>query len=72
MFAIVYHVTGLESTKGHYVTNAYHPGFRQWLRYDDSTVSAVAKTAVMQPELPLWDGKAVLKEKEGGVWVQIL
>ena len=48
----MYHV-GRESTKGHYVTDAYHPGYQQWLRYDDSTVSAVAESAVLKPEPPL-------------------
>ena len=52
LFAVVYHA-GRESTKGHYATDAYHPGYQQWVRYDDSTVSVVAEAAVLQPELPL-------------------
>ncbi|XP_043227956.1 ubiquitin carboxyl-terminal hydrolase 10-like isoform X2 [Amphibalanus amphitrite] len=52
LFAVVYH-SGKESTKGHYITDAYHPAYQQWVRYDDSSISAVAESAVLRPEPPL-------------------
>ncbi|XP_037085508.1 ubiquitin carboxyl-terminal hydrolase 10-like [Pollicipes pollicipes] len=52
LFAVIYH-SGKESTKGHYITDAYHPAYQQWVRYDDSLVSAVAEAAVLRPEPPL-------------------
>lgn len=52
LFAVVYHA-GKESTKGHYITDAYHPAYQQWVRYDDSTVTAVTESSVLKPESPL-------------------
>ena len=52
LFAVVYH-SGKESTKGHYITDAYHPAYQQWVRYDDSSIGAVQEAAVLRPEPPL-------------------
>ncbi|XP_066596871.1 ubiquitin carboxyl-terminal hydrolase 10-A-like isoform X2 [Prorops nasuta] len=51
LFAVTYH-DGKETSKGHYVTDAYHGGFGGWIRYDDSSVKAVSEKNVLKPTLP--------------------
>ena len=52
LFAVVSH-TGSESTRGHYMTDAYHSAYQHWMRYDDSKVTAIKEAAVLRPEPPL-------------------
>jgi len=52
LFAVICH-SGKESTKGHYITDAFHPAYQQWVRYDDSCVAAVPEGSVLRPEPPL-------------------
>lgn len=37
LYAVVCH-NGREATKGHYVTDVFHPGYMTWLHCDDGTV----------------------------------
>ncbi len=46
LFSVVCH-NGVEATKGHYVTDAYHTGLAGWLRYDDAIVKAVTESNVL-------------------------
>ncbi|XP_031631021.1 ubiquitin carboxyl-terminal hydrolase 10-A isoform X4 [Contarinia nasturtii] len=48
LFAIVYH-DGKEASKGHYITDVYHTGYLNWIRYDDSTVKRVSEKSVLHP-----------------------
>ncbi|KAL1516759.1 hypothetical protein ABEB36_000620 [Hypothenemus hampei] len=49
LFAVVYH-DGKEATKGHYVTDAFHVGYSNWLRYDDASVKPVQEEQVLNPQ----------------------
>lgn len=51
LFAVVYH-DGKEATKGHYITDAYHAGYNQWIRYDDSSVRVIPAPQVLSPRPP--------------------
>lgn len=51
LFAVVYH-DGKEATKGHYITDVYHPGYLNWLRFDDSSVKPISEKTVLMPILP--------------------
>ncbi|KAI4489830.1 hypothetical protein M0804_004012 [Polistes exclamans] len=51
LFAVTYHV-GKETTKGHYVTDAFHVGFGGWVRYDDSSLQGISENDVLNPAPP--------------------
>ncbi|EZA59052.1 Ubiquitin carboxyl-terminal hydrolase [Ooceraea biroi] len=51
LFAVTYH-DGKETTKGHYVTDAFHVGYGSWIRYDDSSVKCVSESNVLKPVSP--------------------
>lgn len=51
LFAVVYH-DGKEASKGHYITDVYHTGYLNWIRYDDSTVKRVSEKQVLHPHTP--------------------
>lgn len=51
LFAVVYH-DGKEASKGHYITDVYHTGYLNWIRYDDSTVKRVSEKSVLHPHMP--------------------
>lgn len=51
LFAVVYH-DGKEASKGHYITDVYHTGYLNWIRYDDSTVKRVSEKSVLHPHSP--------------------
>lgn len=51
LFAVVYH-DGKEASKGHYITDVYHTGYLNWIRYDDSTVKRVSEKQVLHPYSP--------------------
>jgi len=48
LFAVVYH-NGREATKGHYVTDVYHPGNGAWMHCDDSTLTETGEQSVLNP-----------------------
>lgn len=48
LFAVVYH-DGKEASKGHYITDVYHTGYLNWIRYDDSTIKRVSEKSVLNP-----------------------
>lgn len=51
LFAVVYH-DGKEASKGHYITDVYHTGYMNWLRFDDSAVKPVSENNVLRPRAP--------------------
>lgn len=51
LFAVVYH-DGKEASKGHYVTDVFHIGYSNWIRYDDSTVKPISEHIVLHPRSP--------------------
>ncbi|XP_030239292.1 ubiquitin carboxyl-terminal hydrolase 10 isoform X3 [Drosophila navojoa] len=51
LFAVVYH-DGKEASKGHYITDVFHTGYNNWLRYDDSSVKPIGEKQVLQPHTP--------------------
>ncbi|XP_043685203.1 ubiquitin carboxyl-terminal hydrolase 10 [Vespula pensylvanica] len=51
LFAVTYHV-GKETTKGHYVTDAFHVGYGGWVRYDDSSLQGISENDVLNPVPP--------------------
>lgn len=51
LFAVVYH-DGKEASIGHYITDVYHTGYLNWIRYDDSTVKRVSEKSVLHPHMP--------------------
>lgn len=51
LFAVVYH-DGKEASKGHYITDVFHVGYSNWIRYDDSTVKPVPESNVLHPKSP--------------------
>ncbi|XP_034656987.1 trithorax group protein osa isoform X8 [Drosophila subobscura] len=51
LFAVVYH-DGKEASKGHYITDVFHTGYNNWLRYDDSSVKPISEKQVLQPHTP--------------------
>lgn len=51
LFAVVYH-DGKDSSEGHYITDVYHTGYSNWIRYDDSTVRHVTENQVLHPPSP--------------------
>ncbi|CAF3573410.1 unnamed protein product [Rotaria socialis] len=46
LFAVEYH-QGDHATKGHYITDVFHPGLQGWLRFDDATVNVVTSHQVI-------------------------
>jgi len=48
LFAVVYH-NGREATKGHYVTDVYHPGNGAWMHCDDSILTETGEQSVLNP-----------------------
>jgi ubiquitin carboxyl-terminal hydrolase 10 len=48
LFAVEYH-QGDHATKGHYITDVFHPGLQGWLRFDDGNVQVVSSTQVINP-----------------------
>ncbi|XP_046837545.1 ubiquitin carboxyl-terminal hydrolase 10 isoform X1 [Vespa crabro] len=51
LFAVTYHV-GKETTKGHYVTDAFHVGYGGWVRYDDNSLQGISENDVLNPAPP--------------------
>lgn len=51
LFAVVYH-DGKEASKGHYITDVFHIGYNNWLRFDDSSVKPVSEHNVLRPRAP--------------------
>ncbi|XP_077503222.1 ubiquitin carboxyl-terminal hydrolase 10-like isoform X2 [Amblyomma americanum] len=49
LFAVLSH-SGERTDKGHYVTDAYHPAVRTWLRCDDDNVTPIAQGEQLQFE----------------------
>ncbi len=50
LFAVVYH-EGKEASIGHYLTDAFHFGYNNWIRYNDSIVKAVPEEHVLTPQV---------------------
>jgi len=48
LFSVVCH-NGREATKGHYVTDVFHPGYSAWLHCDDGIVQPTAEELVLAP-----------------------
>ncbi|CAF1659344.1 unnamed protein product [Adineta ricciae] len=48
LFAVEYH-QGDHATKGHYITDVFHPGLQGWLRCDDGNVQVVTSNQVVNP-----------------------
>merc|ERR550519_989737 len=48
LFSVVCH-NGREATKGHYVTDVFHPGYNAWLHCDDGIVQPTAEELVLSP-----------------------
>ncbi|XP_055373247.1 transcription factor mef2A [Condylostylus longicornis] len=48
LFAVVYH-DGKEAIKGHYISDVYHSGYSNWLRYDDANVKPIGENSVLRP-----------------------
>lgn len=46
LFAVEYH-QGDHATKGHYITDVFHPGLQGWLRFDDANVHVVTSHQVI-------------------------
>jgi ubiquitin carboxyl-terminal hydrolase 10 len=46
LFAVQYH-QGDQASKGHYITDVFHPGLQGWLRYDDANVQVVTSSQVL-------------------------
>ena len=46
LFAVEHH-QGDQATKGHYITDVFHPGLQGWLRYDDGNVHVVTSSQVI-------------------------
>ncbi|CAF4637222.1 unnamed protein product, partial [Rotaria sp. Silwood1] len=46
LFAVEYH-QGDHATKGHYITDVFHPGLQGWLRFDDGNVHVVTSHQVI-------------------------
>jgi ubiquitin carboxyl-terminal hydrolase 10 len=46
LFAVEYH-QGDHATKGHYITDVFHPGLQGWLRFDDGNVHVVSSHQVI-------------------------
>ncbi|CAG0888269.1 unnamed protein product [Darwinula stevensoni] len=51
LFAVVCH-DGKESSKGHYISEVFHPGYQGWLRYDDSLVHAISESELLHHKSP--------------------
>lgn len=47
LFAVLSH-SGERTDKGHYVTDAYHPAGRMWLRCDDDNVTPIAQGELLR------------------------
>ncbi|XP_064467377.1 ubiquitin carboxyl-terminal hydrolase 10-like [Ornithodoros turicata] len=52
LFAVLSH-SGERTDKGHYVTDAYHPAGRLWLRCDDESVTPIAPNDLLRFETSL-------------------
>jgi len=50
LFAVEYH-QGDHATKGHYITDVFHPGLQGWLRFDDGNVQVVTSNQVITPNV---------------------
>ncbi|UJR10689.1 hypothetical protein I4U23_014883 [Adineta vaga] len=48
LFAVEYH-QGDHATKGHYITDVFHPGLQGWVRFDDGNVQVVTSNQVINP-----------------------
>ncbi|CAF1421315.1 unnamed protein product [Adineta steineri] len=48
LFAVEYH-QGDQATKGHYITDVFHPGLQGWVRFDDGNVHVVTSNQVINP-----------------------
>ena len=48
LFAVEYH-QGDQATKGHYISDVFHPGLQGWLRFDDGNVYVVTSNQVINP-----------------------
>lgn len=48
LFAVEYH-QGDHATKGHYISDVFHPGLQGWLRFDDGNVHVVTSNQVINP-----------------------
>lgn len=46
LFAVEYH-QGEHASKGHYITDVFHPGLQGWIRYDDANVHVVTSSQVI-------------------------
>ena len=46
LFAVEYH-QGDQASKGHYITDVFHPGLQGWLRFDDANVHVVTSSQVI-------------------------
>jgi ubiquitin carboxyl-terminal hydrolase 10 len=49
LFAVEYH-HGDKATGGHYITDVYHPGIINWVRFNDATVQVVNNAQVLKSE----------------------
>jgi ubiquitin carboxyl-terminal hydrolase 10 len=50
LFAVEQH-QGDQPSRGHYITDVFHPGLQGWLRYDDSTVQVVTSSQVINSSM---------------------
>jgi ubiquitin carboxyl-terminal hydrolase 10 len=48
LFAVEYH-QGDHATKGHYISDVFHPGLQGWVRFDDGNVHVVTSNQVINP-----------------------
>ena len=46
LFAVEYH-QGDQATKGHYITDVFHPGLQGWIRCDDGSVHVITSNQVI-------------------------
>jgi ubiquitin carboxyl-terminal hydrolase 10 len=46
---VEYH-QGEKATGGHYITDVYHPGIVNWVRYNDATVHTVTTANLLRGE----------------------
>jgi len=49
--AVTYH-DGMDISKGHNITDAFHVEYDAWMRYNDSTVKCVSESTVLNPTSP--------------------
>lgn len=51
LVSVIYH-DGKDANKGHYVCNAYHPGYHCWLHYDDACVKPIVSGELQRFSAP--------------------